>query len=752
MKRYIYIGCVVFLLSLIVFSTIGPQKLDINMYLLSLLIVLFLIFLRGSPSKNLKFYHAAQCIMLSNIIAYISYISYHTDQIIQISSTHNAFTMVLAFFVFLELGCLFGCPRLKYGNEKNNMQKDSAELFKEHELDRERLQHLMSHNNVVGVSGAWGCGKSFVVDSFCDHVHNDYYIININILAYKYGEADKVLIEKLDDIFSQNRIISASSIELKELMNHSFLNTIAYTLMKGLGIGSTSSSMYEALKEDITKLPKPVLVVFEDLERVKDGDSVRLLLAMAHQLACHKFKAIFEYDAKGLDELGISSNFREKFIPLEMRITRVVSYKDIANQYWKELNMDDVNKPFPEEGVSITKDLKEALLNLENFIFFSGPNPCFVYNQDAKDYQNYYQRFFVPFMTARNLREFFLANKLFFDRNRNVKFTLIEIHTVIAFYLLKYIRPNWYEQMTSNLLLEDMPLFQINNEMISFKELVNNYKNYSSQKENEYSISKAQCLFCLFQYNYKGNPVEKKQVLIGRKEFLEKENQTEISHMIWYLLEGGQKPFTNLRQAFVEFDKIASQGTLEEKFDKLGRWVSKFQYSGNSPKHKNQILIDISFSLYGYNGSERYWEIFLDFYQEIVDSYYIGDTMYLVLYYALLPNYPKTFKKILDIFTQGNCLDPSPVVNEYYLQFLWESLSNLEHNCIYIDNISKITGQIIIKIQGKNYKDIYDSLTKLEQLLENAAKVPSLKNKREDILLALCFIQKNLDLINKFLS
>lgn len=783
MRRYIYIGCVVFLLSLGLFSSVGLQNLDVNVYLLLLIIILFLVFLRGAPSKNPKFYHAAQCIVLANITAYISFKLYFGGPYTLLFAKHISFTMPLLILVILFIGSLFVLPlirplvdfnKLMYELIRNHFSKNSdrksnsVALFYEHAKDKEHLRNLMQNFDIVGVSGAWGSGKSFVVGSFCNDSHDDYYIININVLAYKFGEADKVLVEKLDDIFSENHIISASSAEMKELMGHSFLNTISYALMKSLGIGNTSSSMYEALKEDINKLPKPVLVVFEDLERVKDADYVRLLLAMAGQLASHNFKVIFEYDINGLKELKISSAYREKFLPVEMRITKV-SYQSMVKQYWEELKMDDVKVKYLKDGTSSILSLNGALLEIESTIF---SYPCFEYNREVSGDQNYYERFFVPFMTARNIRRFLIVVKSFFTSHKDTEFTPIEFHTVIAFYFMKYVRPNWYERMTANFLLEDMLLFEINGKMVNFREIAQNYKDYSSSSENSASIVKAQCIMSMFQYNYGDD----------KKNLGEEETQAEINHMIWYLLEGGQKPFTRLRETLNCFKKIVQNDNKQEqndikdksvngtdKFDKFEEWLNDPRYLNNGyPELMNQRMIDISYALYVYNENEHLWEIFLAFYQGTVYSHLIGDMMYQVLYFAVKANHPHTFIKIkiFDIFIGGTCKVPLPVVNPLYLQFLGESLSIIVKDYAYFDffkstpetkeSVNKLINQIKRTTDYKTLKqpleDLRASLVKASDTSQIADKPVKMEKTVQFMEKTVQFIDKNLELIDQFLN
>lgn len=778
MRRYIYIGCVVFLLSLGLFSSVGLQNLDVNVYLLSLIIVLFLMFLRCAPSKNPKFYHAAQCIVLANIAAYISFKLYFGGPYTLLFAKHISFTMPLLILVILFISSLFVLPLIrqlvdfiklvhelicKYFKKNSDRECDSVALFDEHDKDKEHLRNLMQYFDIVGVSGAWGSGKSFVVDSFCNDSHDDYYIININVLAYKYGEADKVLVEKLDDIFSKNRIISASSAEMKELIGHSFLDTISYALMKSLGIGNTSSSMYEALKSDINKLPKPVLVVFEDLERVKDADYVRLLLAMAGQLASHNFKFIFEYDINGLEQLKISSDYREKFLPVEMRITKV-SYQSMAKQYWKELKMDDVKVKYLKDGTSSILSLKSALLELESTIFFSGPYPCCEYNREVNGDQNYYQRFFVPFMTARNIRKFFITVKSFFTSHKDTEFTPKEFHTVIAFYFMKYVCPNWYERMTANFLLEDMPLFEINGKIVNSKEIDQDYKDDSSSKEDSVSIAKAQrkCIMSMFQYDYRDD----------KKNLGEKETQAEINHMIWYLLEGGQKPFTRLRETLNRFKEIVQNDNKQgqndikdksvngtDKFDKLEEWLNDPKYLNSYPELMNQGMIDISYALFVYNESEKLWETFLDFYQKSVYSHSIGDMMYQVLYFAMKANHPYTFIKIFDIFIRGTCKAPLPVVNLLYLQFLDESLSIIVKDYVYFnffkstpetkESVNKFIKQIK---RTTDYKTLKQPLEDLRASLVKASDTSQNADKQVQMEQTVRFIDKNLKLIDQFLN
>lgn len=447
-----------------------------------------------------------------------------------------------------------------------------------------------------------------------------------------------------------------------------------------------------------------------------------------------------------------------------MRITKV-SYQSMAKQYWKELKMDDVKVKYLEDGTSSMLSLDSALLELESTIFFSDPYPCFEYNREVNGNQNYYQRFFVPFMTARNIRKFFIAVKSFFTSHKDTEFTPTEFHTVIAFYFMKYVCPNWYERMTANFLLENMPLFEINGKIVNLREIAQNYKDkdYSSSRENSASIDKAQCIMSMFQYNYRDD----------KTNLAKKETQAEINHMIWYLLQGGQKPFTRLRETLNHFKEIVQNDNKQEqndikdksvngtdKFDKLERWLNDPKYLNNGyPELMNQGMIDISYALYVYNENEHLWEIFLAFYQRTVYSHLIGDMMYQVLYFAMKANHPHTFIKIFDIFIRGTCKAPLPVVNLLYLQFLGESLSIIVEDYVYFDffKITPETKESVNKLikqikRTTNYKTLKQPLADLRASLVKASDTSQNADKKVQMERTVQFIDKNLELIDQFLN
>lgn len=686
MREKIHICGIMFLISIFAFSKFWlPMP---NMYFLMLDVVLALIISRYSVAKNIQLFTVSGYLALANLMSYVA-VGVSKRVILSFpDATTLAMTILLILILFGELAVLFQWVKITkncLSTGLSKLQRGRGKLFKGHEEDENYLSHLIANHNIVGVSASWGDGKSFVVDNFCKVHSRQYNIIYINVLAYKYKDADRVLIERLDDIFSTNGIFSVSSSELKNILEHSFLSVISTMLFKYFGIGSSSSSVFESLKADMEKLPKPVLIVFEDLERVGDAAYARQVLAIAYQIASNKCKVIFEYDRNGFKEMGLSTKYLEKFISTEMKITEV-TYSVMAKQYWDELHMNDVNFDFPTAGMSCTKNLNMALIELENFMCFDGECPCIMYDKESKGEENYFLYRLEQYMTARKIKMFFVDLKTFFLFCRNIRqLTLTQIRTIIVFYFLKYVRADLYEKLSPKFSLYEMPFIEVDGGKISYKTAIERIKFDKNLKDSASLESKCQeFLFILHLFQYEDIDIvfenhEKDYVKNSEKRCRVKEqHQKEIDSMIGYLLEKGNAQYTDLRILWENVRRILHE-TNERKRDYLFKsYVETEVNQGERQYPLDQYFSQIINALEYFKANESEW---LSFLRLLRRSSYYGQQQ--KLFMALLiraqdTNYQKVFYETLMMFnTFEKTGDKLNILDFDYIQLLEQSLERI---------------------------------------------------------------------------
>lgn len=214
-------------------------------------------------------------------------------------------------------------------------EADDYDIFPEHQADLERIKILIENNNILGVQSPYGEGKSFVVDRLCaDLMQNENWnVIHIESLAYSYKDFDKVLIQKLFQVLKEKHIYSVYATELLQYIKGTLWGKLSLSQLFHSSV--ESSSTFIGLKEDLLQLKNPVLIVFEDIERVQEPEYVKRLFAIAERLCSKKAKFILEYDAAVLDGQGIDFQFREKYLSFEVNISDI-PYRKLVTYLWNE--------------------------------------------------------------------------------------------------------------------------------------------------------------------------------------------------------------------------------------------------------------------------------------------------------------------------------------------------------------------------------------------------------------------------------
>ena len=732
--KFYLVGMMV-LVSLFTFSKVWIPNPNIYLFLVDILITMFIG--KYYVEQNVCFFDVIIYLFAANLFAYVV-IAF--DKGISLASCFSdIFTIGLLLVLLETLGGLRMWIRILKTPFPHREGESTLKLFKERKKDIKALSALIKENNIVGVCASWGDGKSFVVDHFykkCARKNKDdekYDVICINVLAYKYKEADRVLIERLDDILVRHGIFSVGSSELKNLLGHSFLGAISSTIFKYFGRGSSSSSVFESLKSDLEKLSNPVLIVFEDLERVGDVAYARQVLAMAHQMASDKCKIIFEYDKNGFIDLGLTPKYLEKFIPVEMPITRV-SYHSMAHLFWKELRLKEVNFDVPSQGdIEITKNLKDILMNLDMLLFFDGeglPNSL----SDAKKY--YMSQYIEPFFTSRKIKFFFEELKPFIQSRNLEQLTFRQIHAALMLFFVKHVRHDWYEQLDGSLPLIDMPLFT-KPENLEEKEGILDLFGYK--------------LPCAALGKYTSIEIRHKQVCV------EVYNE-EIDNMLAFLLGKRISYLTRLQNILNDYRKFLKSNS-SDKEKNFEEWLNSLGHKNASGSSSTQCIESIVKTLYFYHGTREEWKKFVKLYRG--SSYYKCEIDVLLLIILEWVSYAcvgkeNVFNAVLELFANAEVkyFDKNYPIYENYKESLYAALSKIVwyygscNEFGYNDDRLKKVKQFMNNFgRGENFTYEIRVLADLVKKLEE-----KVSNKQENIYMGsvIEFLNKNIEILGKY--
>ena len=142
---------------------------------------------------------------------------------------------------------------------------------------------------------------------------------------------------------------------------------------------------FEGFCADLEKLEKPVLLVYEDIDRISDEnkDQIAKLLDLTAKLIQHNVKVIYEFDLKKMAALGYGYDYIEKYVPYTINLTPV-SVKKLIGKALEELS--EVNGDLKREDfdylfvkVPMERFLQETFgFRLDLQVPVSGPAPRMV--------------------------------------------------------------------------------------------------------------------------------------------------------------------------------------------------------------------------------------------------------------------------------------------------------------------------------------------------------------------------------------
>lgn len=313
---------------------IQTENLKVNAnVVLSILVMLFLLLSIVKTKLNVLFvllillgYIVSNYSISKNPRLYIGvFIFYSITMTFAIDEILLAFTSLLQYLKNLEpmtsslyaSMIIFGVWVLN-GKENINVNvipdesQNDLQLYPGKENDITTLINYIENYQIVGLRGEWGIGKSFIIDRFINRKKSEYNIVEINTMMCNFDELQSNLITELSNLLSENRIYSLASHALKKSTT-----ILGFSLNISNFVNLRNMSFYESidiLKTDLAKLGKTTLIIFEDIDRINDKNTILQILNLTEKLSSNKVKIIHQYSEEELLSKGITYDFLEKYI------------------------------------------------------------------------------------------------------------------------------------------------------------------------------------------------------------------------------------------------------------------------------------------------------------------------------------------------------------------------------------------------------------------------------------------------------
>lgn len=248
--------------------------------------------------------------------------------------------MVLGIGIALILGADFVYLMIYEWLEIGQNEKMQINLFRERTYDMERLCSFIQDVPIVGMDAPWGDGKSFLVNMiYQDKAMKECFtFIQVDLLTCDLNEIESILLGEIERVLQNNGIYSFYGRKTGKLLKDFSLSNVFYNVLKEKEEGV--SSTFIGFEKDVKRLDKDILIVFEDIDRIKDPDIVRKIFAIAEKLAGDKIHILYQYE---YTNLPWNKEFLEKYIPYEVAVTEL-SFERIVSALWSRCGMEQAAK------------------------------------------------------------------------------------------------------------------------------------------------------------------------------------------------------------------------------------------------------------------------------------------------------------------------------------------------------------------------------------------------------------------------
>ncbi|MEJ6455920.1 ATP-binding protein [Fusobacterium nucleatum] len=712
----------IFLLSLIFFYSFS---ISFKFYFSILLGVWIFLILQYPIDKNENWY--IQFIFFS-IINSISFylVRYFQKKNFLILSIKILITYYLILFCIILFKCV-------YYTSKTNLEND-GDLFVERKYDLERLLNYLNYFSIIGINGEWGSGKSFLTD----HLKN-FILIKIDLLSCNVDEIQTVILNELDKLLKNQGIFSPFSPKLKKILQQGKLfENISQLFVKN---DISYSEAITGLHNNLKSINKPIVIVYEDLDRVENTTVIKQILGISEKIAGDNIKILYQFSETNLLDKGIERTYLEKYIPFILNLTDIPFKSTLSYVLKQEI-------------------YKDSLLDEEDFKFLYLP----VYLPHFNNFNNLNRpltsvKFELKNVTIRKTQLFLnelnqvINEKEIYKKNKRV---------VILFFLLKHFYYEAYKKISSGESLLDTFTFlyqdkndtvlnwiaYCHNEGINILDLITTEDN----KLSAFIIS-------IFEYNCDietiGDDFED-FINESRNNIKNKNLNEEKDRIIWSLMANGKSEYTDCEKFINRFyTEVIDTPKTEwiKNFNKLWGDLYNRKYKDMEKRDNYSIFrlgISSMVSLFqanyviGRTGSQ--WIDLIDFYflyNKNLDM--ITPELIECLYYCEVSDR----NSYLYIINKFNNLKITKNLNSHksYKRFLLEYLSMFS-TLGFCDTYDIWD----LREQSKEYINVKtiekNVFLPLKKKLENLFSNVQIKIVQKDIEIIIRFLDKNIEIIN----
>jgi len=174
---------------------------------------------------------------------------------------------------------------------------------------------------------------------------SNYIYLNIDLLSCNLDKIQSVIFDSLNRLLSSNGIYSKNSKSIQDILSYSNnifkagvssfldLNTVSYT------------EALNGLKSDLAYLGKTIVIVYEDIDRITDKDTIKTIFSISEQLVCNNIKVMYQFDQEHFEQIGLNRDYVEKYIPYIINLTDIdflTVAKHLIDKHYKNNTVIDI--------------------------------------------------------------------------------------------------------------------------------------------------------------------------------------------------------------------------------------------------------------------------------------------------------------------------------------------------------------------------------------------------------------------------
>ncbi len=348
---------------------------------------------------------------------------------------------------------------------------------------------------------------------------------------------------------------------------------------------SSYSETIQGFKNELNKLNKKILIIYEDIDRINNIDNIKKVFAISEKLANERIKIIYQYEDKILYDIGLTQSYLEKYIRYKVNLTplsffEIIDFIFVHNQF-KNIIKDDF-KFLDENMQQINFYRFNRSFKLEKSLYFSF-NPISIRRIET---------FLNELDILIPLNEEFVNNK----------------DIVIKVVFIKHFLTEKYENIDVAKNLYDTFNFKINDTSYNLQELYEKFIDGTINSEilkNSFNLDFNKDNLCLlsflgFELIGNANPYSKEKINRIHEESLNniknKNINEKINRIVWKIVANGKSEYTDYEaSAFDLKENVLSKSENEMKEAFEGFWQRGFN---SKIYEENQTIALMGISLF----------------------------------------------------------------------------------------------------------------------------------------------------------